>query len=154
MTTIAQAVRDYIQLEPTLYQLMTGGMYTWDETGRLGINYTTVPQAFNRSRLMPCLAVKIRGLLPTKDIRDEDEQIMSYIRNGQIFIYQEGGTDAIEEATQLVYNMLHDREPIDGVRCMFGPILDGRQEESLNGASMTIINFSLFGLFEPISKEI
>jgi hypothetical protein len=151
MLSEAQLFKEYLEQNEQLLLALPGGIYTWEETGRLGINFTNTPFAFNKALLLPCAFIKTKEIVPTNDLRDEAEQVMSYRRTFQIFIYQEGGTAILEEVFNMMYNMLQDKQPFPGVRTMFTNIPEGGQDESLNGANFIRIDGVEIGYLQPSS---
>lgn len=149
MYTQAQLWKQYFENEQNVVLALPGGIWTWEETGRLGISFTNTPLAFDRAVLMPCMLIKTRLITPTFDLRDEPEQIMSYKRTVQFFIYQENGTSVLEETYNLVYNLIQDKQPFPGVRSMITNVVEGLQEESLNGANFIRIDAVEFGIQMP-----
>jgi len=145
----AQMYKEYFEQNEQLLLLLDGGLYTWEDTGRLGINYSNNPLAFNGALIRPCAFIKTKEIQPTTDLRDEAEQIMSYRRTCQIFLYQEGGTAILEQVFNMMYNMIQDKQPFPGVRTMLTNIPEGGQDESLNGANFIRIDFVEIGFFQP-----
>ena len=145
----AQMYKEYFEQNESLVLSLPGGIYTWEDTGRLGINYTNTPLAFDGALLLPCAFIKTKEIQPTKDLRDEAEQVMSYKRLCQIFIYQEGGTAILEEIFNMMYNLIQDKQPFLGVRTMLTGIPEGGQDESLNGANFIRIDFIEIGFLQP-----
>lgn len=149
MYSEAQLWKQYFENDENVVLTLPGGIWTWEETGRLGISFTQTPLAFDGAVLMPCMLIKTRLITPTMDLRDEAEQIMSYKRTVQFFIYEENGTAILEETYNLVYNLIQDKQPFSGVRSMITNVVEGLQEESLNGANFIRIDAVEFGIQMP-----
>ena len=149
MLSEAQLYKNYFEQNEPLVLTLPGGIYTWEETGRLGISFTNTPYAFNKALLLPCILIKTKELLATEEVNDEAEQAMSFRRTGQIFIYQEGGTAILEEVFNIVYNLIQNKQPFPGVRTMITQVIEGGQEESLNGANFIRIDFVERGIKVP-----
>src|SRR5690348_14819186 len=72
--------------------LLTGGIYTFDETGRLGINRDSTPNAFDTTSglLKPCAIVKDRGRFPDGGVADDVTQRVSYRQLVEVWLYDDG----------------------------------------------------------------
>lgn len=72
--------------------LLTGGVYTWEETGRLGVNRDKMPTAFNSTTglLKPCCIVKVRSETPDNGIQDDATQDISYRAVVELWFYNDG----------------------------------------------------------------
>lgn len=149
MASDAKEIVDYLSTDATLVALLTGGLYCLEDVGQEGITFSNTPSAWDGPNLKPCLVVKGRDTMPTREIVDEVEQVMSYRRIIQIFIYAELGEDTLEQAAQLVYNNLQNKSPFTGaVMILFGGDA-GRQAEELAGANFVRQDYMLYGLKQP-----
>ncbi len=69
--TVESDVKDIINADSTLTGLLTGGIYTYDETGRLGISRQTTPSAFSGATIKPNLVIWNDGGSASFDIIQE-----------------------------------------------------------------------------------
>ena len=54
---ISEVIRDALAADATLVGLLTGGIYSYEQTGRNGISRVTTPTAYN-GFLLPCAVIK------------------------------------------------------------------------------------------------
>lgn len=99
--------------------LLTGGIYTYTETGGFGISPTSTPSAFNaKGILLPCAVVKDRDQVPDNGPKDDCTQVKSYRQVVEIWLYDDraAGFAAITTVRSRVFVLL------DGKRvssCLF-----------------------------------
>ncbi len=146
MPTTSQNIQSALTGSSALTTILTGGIYTFEDTGRMGITFRNVPSAFDGALLKPCAMVKARNKFYTSDLRDEASQLATFIQAIEVWLYQEGGDDIIEQAAHLVYNVLHDTKPYQGVRTIISAAPQGGQDESMNGASFIRTEYRLYGI--------
>lgn len=93
--------------------LLTGGIYTFDETGRLGINRDDTPTAFDGTTglLKPCAVVKTRAKIHDGGIHDDQTQEMSYRQVVEIWLYADGnaGYSTLESAQARIFTLLNGK---------------------------------------------
>ncbi len=94
--------------------LLTGGIYTFDETGRLGVNRDSTPSAFDGASglLKPCCVVKDRAQIPDGGVNDDGTQATSYAQIVELWFYNDGdaGYTVIEQAVDRVYTLFHGKK--------------------------------------------
>lgn len=101
-----------------LVALATGGIWDWDETGRLGINRSNAATsaAFTNGIIKPCLLLKMRTDLPFGEIGDDVEQVAGGRYMMEVWGYQDGGYNTITSMVDRVYTLLQGKR-VGGVVC-------------------------------------
>lgn len=92
--------------------LLTGGVYAFVDTGRLGINRKGTPDAFDADGLLkPCAVVKARGAVPDGGADDDGAQVASYRQVVEIWLYADGddALTTIEAAQKRAFTVLHGK---------------------------------------------
>jgi len=92
--------------------LLTGGVYSFVETGRLGISRTSTPGAFDADGLLkPCAVVKARGAAPDGGADDDGAQVASYRQVVEVWLYADGDAaqTTIEAAQRRAFTVLHGK---------------------------------------------
>lgn len=108
--SIVSAIKAILEADATLAAAATGGIWDWDETGRLGLNLTNTPTAFDGNGIIrPAIMVKLRSSIPDYDLADDDGQYVSLRHNVEVWIYQDTGYTTIETMRYRVYTLLHTK---------------------------------------------
>lgn len=108
--SIVSAIKAILEADATLSAAATGGIFDWDETGRLGISLTETPTAFDANGIIkPTIMVKIRSSIPDYDLADDDGQYVSLRHNVECWFYQDTGYTTIETMRNRVYALLHTK---------------------------------------------
>lgn len=107
MTTLA-AIKAILEADATLLALATGGVWDFDETGRMGLSRTATPTAFTSAGIIkPCLLLKLRSTLPDGILQDDANQYQSAREIIEAWFYQDSGYATIESMRARVYHDLH-----------------------------------------------
>lgn len=105
----AQAViKTALEDDTDLGDIATGGIWDWDETGRMGLSPETTPDAYQNGIIQPCILVKGRGERPDGQIADASVQQLSTREIVEIWFYQDTGYDQIALMKASVYGLLHE----------------------------------------------
>jgi hypothetical protein len=116
MSTVS-TVKALLEADATLLATATGGVWDYDETGRLGLSRTTTPAAFDASeRILPCLLVKMRSSQPTGELADG--QSLSVRDHLEIWLYEDTGYAHIDTMRERVYALLQAVQ-LDGTHGCF-----------------------------------
>lgn len=111
--TLTDDIKTLLAADSTLSTPLTGGLYTFEETKRLGISKQTTPSAFNTQTgiLKPCLLVKGRDPVPDGAISDLAAQYASFKQVVEIWVYNDGdaGYSVINTAIARIYVLLHGK---------------------------------------------
>lgn len=132
--------------------LLTGGIYTFEETGKLGINRDSTPNAFSATtgQLKPCLVVKGRSQVPDNGIWDDATQDLSYRQIVELWFYDAGdaGYSTIRAARDRAFELLHGKTVGSSKlipRLNSHPVLEGRDTD-LGHAAMCRSDYEIRGL--------
>jgi hypothetical protein len=132
--------------------LLTGGIYTYEETKRLGISRDNTPSAFNTTTglLKPCCIVKARAQTADGGISDDPEQSVSYVQVLELWFYDDGdaGFSTIEAARDRAFVVLHGQTVGASnliPRWVGNPIIDARDAQ-LDYAAMLRTDYNVNGL--------
>jgi hypothetical protein len=90
--------------------LLTGGIYTFAETKRLGVNPKTTSDAFDSNGLMkPTLVIKDRSQVADSGVTDDLTQRMSYRQIVEFWVYDDGDSTNItlEAVIARIFTKLH-----------------------------------------------
>lgn len=110
MTTLS-AAKAVLKADATLVAAATGGIWDWDETGRLGLSRTGTPTAWDSNlRIKPCVLLKLRSAEPDGSLRDDATQYSSVREMLECWFYQDTGYTAIETMRSRVYALLHAKQ--------------------------------------------
>lgn len=105
------AIKTVWEADGTLLATATGGIYDYDETGRLGINRTTTPDAFDSNELIkPCVLLKRRSRTPDNVLRDDANQYASAVDVIEAWFYEDNGTSNIETMAARAYILTHAKQ--------------------------------------------
>ena len=110
MTTLS-AAKALLEADATLLALATGGVWDWNETGRMGINRTNTAAAFTSTGIIkPCILLKLRSSVPFGDIADDSAQVISLREMLEIWLYADNTFTAIESMRARVFTLLHGKQ--------------------------------------------
>jgi hypothetical protein len=150
--SVSSDVKNFLETtDPTLTtDVLTGGIYDWNETGRMGITGGNVAtsDAFDGPLLSPCALIKFRGWNVGGGIVDEANQIYSAFGTLEVYIYNESDIDVIETAIDRIATALSEKKVATGVTCQWRGQSGEMQAEELNGAAMMIMYFRLLTIKE------
>jgi hypothetical protein len=150
--SVSSDIKDYLETaDPILTTaVLTGGIYDWNETGRMGINGSNVAtaSAFNGPTLRPCALIKFRGWNAGGGIVDEANQVYSAFGTLEVYVYDEQDIDVIETAVGRIASALSESKPASGITCQWRGQSGEMQAEELNGAAMMIMYFRLLTVKE------
>jgi hypothetical protein len=102
------AAKAILEADGTLLATATGGIWDFDETGRLGINRTTAPAAFDANEIIkPCVLLKLRSSEPDQALVDEGTRYQSVNEALEVWFYEDTGYSNIETMRDRVWILLH-----------------------------------------------
>lgn len=102
------AAKAVLEADATLLATATGGVWTFDSTGRTGINRTSTPAAFDSTGIIkPCILLKLRSSIPDDAVVDEGAQKASYREMIECWLYADPDFTAIETMSSRIYTLLH-----------------------------------------------
>lgn len=102
------AWKTVLEADGTLVAAATGGIYDFDETGRLGLSRTLTPGAYDSNGLIkPCILLKQRSATPDYQLADDTNQYVSVQEMLEAWFYEEDGYSNIETMRDRVYALTH-----------------------------------------------
>lgn len=116
MSTTLASAKAILEADSTLLALATGGVYDFDETGRMGINRTNTAAAFTSGIIKPCLLLKLRTSVAYGDIADDASQKTGARDMLEVWAYQDNGYSTIKSMLDRVYVLLQGKR-VGGVSC-------------------------------------
>lgn len=111
MTTLA-TLKTVLEADATLLATATGGVWSFDETGRLGLNRSNAAAAaaFTSGIIKPCVFLRAVTDTPFGDIADDAAQVVSMREVVSVMFYQDGGFTTIETMMARVFTLLHGKQ--------------------------------------------
>lgn len=101
------SIKARLEADATLLATATGGIYDLAETGRLGINRTNTPSAFDGAGVIkPCVLLRLRSATPDFVLQDDASQYQSVRELIEVYYYEDSGYTAIETMRSRVYALL------------------------------------------------
>ena len=143
-TTLANAKAILEADTGNLLLLATGGIWDWDETGRMGINRsnTLTTAAFTSGIIKPCIMLKLRSSVPFGDIADDPAQIVSARDMLEVWAYQHAGYSTIKSMLARVYTLLQGKQ-LGGFVCRWAmsvePLRDTDMDASVQRDDYSVI---------------
>lgn len=105
------AAKAILEADATLLATATGGVWDFDETGRLGLSRTLTPGAFDAGgRIKPCLLLKLRSSTPDHVLQDDAGQYSSVVEMLEVWFYEDAGYSQIDTMRSRVYALLHAQQ--------------------------------------------
>lgn len=129
--------------------LLTGGIYTYTETGRSGINRDSTPSAFDPTTrlLRPCAVVRDQEQTPDGGVADDRSQAVSYRQLVHIFLYQEGSaTTSTLETVAARLHTLFAGQKVGGYQVHWAGTLNDQREPALERATLMRVTFAVRGM--------
>lgn len=120
MTATLANAKTILEADSTLLALATGGIYDFDETGRMGIgrNNAATSAAFVGGIIQPCLLLKLSSSVPFGDIADDSLKLVSVRDMLEVWGYQDNGYSIIKAMLDRSYTLLQG-EQLGGAACRF-----------------------------------
>jgi len=101
------SIKTRLEADATLLATATGGIYDLTETGRLGINRTNTPAAFDSNGVIkPCVLLRLRSSTPDYVLQDDTSQYQSVREMIEVYFYEDSGYTAIETMRTRCYALL------------------------------------------------
>lgn len=145
MTTTLASAKAILEADSTLLALATGGIYDWDETGRMGINRTNTPGAFSGGIIQPLLLLKLASSVPFGDIADDSAQMVSVREMLEVWAYQDNGYGTIKSMLDRVYTLLQGKR-VGGVACRFAQKVQPSMRDSELDANVEYDRYAVIAL--------
>lgn len=111
--------------------VLTGGIYTWEQTGRNGLSRQTTPNAYvsNSPILRPCAVIKDRAQVPDGGIQNDKTPAVSYRQVIEIWLYDAGSstTSTLDTVANRIFALLHGQRVNSRLcRWLGNPMIDER----------------------------
>ena len=134
--SIQSAAKALLEADATLLAAATGGVYDFDETGRLGLNPTLIPGAFDSTTglIKPCVLLKLRSETPDGILQDDAEQTASISAMLEVWCYQHSGYTTIETLRDRVYVLLQSKQFGGAFLCRWAGNLRGPRDDAMDAA--------------------
>lgn len=136
----------YYAADSTLSAILTGGVYTWDGVGRLGLNDQTTPAMYNSNgTIKPAMLIRQLDENIEGSVNDGVTPIVSVAAVVQLWVYEDSGYTSIDAAIARLFTLSHGhilgaRFPLEWAGV---PFRRGRDFGALNGASVAQVNLSV-----------
>ena len=105
--SIVSEAKAVLEADITLAALATGGIWDFDETGRLGLSRTTTPDAYDEFGIIkPTILLKQRSDTPDYALADDNTQYVSSRVMLEVWLYEDTGYSNIEAMRDRVYTLL------------------------------------------------
>lgn len=143
MTVSLANAKTLLEADATLLALATGGIWDWDETGRMGINRSsaTTAAAFTNGIIKPCLLLKLRTSVAFGDIADDVEQVTGARDMLEVWAYQDQGYSTIKSMLARVYTLLQGKQ-LGGFVCRWAmdvqPLRDIEMDANVERADYAV----------------
>lgn len=127
-----------------LVALATGGIWDWDETGRMGINRSNAATsaAFTNGIIKPCLLLKLRSSVPFGDIADDAAAITGGRDMLEVWAYQDSGYSTIRSMLDRVYTLLQGKT-LGGFVCRWAgdlqPLRDTDMDANVERSDYSVV---------------
>ena len=108
--SILSTVKAILEADATLLATATGGVWDYDETGRMGLSRTATPAAFDSDlRIKPCVLLKTRERVPDGALVDDAVQLISYRQILEVWLYEDMGYAHMDTMADRIYALLHGK---------------------------------------------
>lgn len=145
MTNTLAAAKALLEADTgNLVLLATGGIWDWDETGRMGINRsnTATSAAYSNGIIKPCLLLKLRSSVPIGDIADDEAKVTGARDMLEVWAYQDAGYSTIKSMLDRVYALLQG-ETVGGIVCRWAgnmqPLRDIESDANVERSDYAVI---------------
>jgi len=144
MSTTLASAKAILEADSTLLALATGGIYDYDETGRMGINRTNsaTSSAYSGGIIQPCLLLKLRTSVPFGDIADDVRQVTGARDMLEVWAYQDNGYSTIKSMLDRVYMLLQGKQ-VGGAVCRWAldlqPLRDVEMDANVERADYAVV---------------
>jgi hypothetical protein len=120
MTATLANAKAILEADATLLALATGGIWDWDETGRMGINRsnTLTAAAFTSGIIKPCVLLKLASSVPFGGIADDEAKLVSVREMLEVWAYQHTGYSTIKSMLDRAFTLLQG-EQLGGFSCRY-----------------------------------
>jgi hypothetical protein len=141
-------IKALLEADATLLAIATGGVYDYDEVGRLGLGRDVAPTAYGTNGIIkPCVVVKGRGPRPTGAVQDDVLQVSSTSEVVEIWLYQDEGYTTIKTMEDRIYTLLHGKQVSGAFVCRWaGTALADQRDDTLGNVSVEREDYQVIAL--------
>lgn len=133
--SIETTIATLLAADATLLATATGGVHSFDSTGRLGINRTNTPTAFDSNGIIkPCVLVRLRSSNPDYALQDDSSQYVAMRSMVETWLYQDSGYSTIETMHDRIYALLHAQRFGGLFRCEWAGTIRGQYDYEINAS--------------------
>lgn len=142
----AATIKTLLAADGTLAALLTGGVYAWEETKRLGLSVTNTPTAFSSGVLQPCAIVRDRATV-AQGLRDEIGGYATARTVCEVWIYSDGNTDGttIRSAQARARALLSNKQIADSFQVSWVSGTNPERDPALNEALYVRDEYAVYG---------
>ena len=134
-------IKTVLAADGALTALLTGGVYTRAELGRMGLSRQSASDAYDSDlKLKPCAVIRQRSAVPDGAIVDEALQVASYRPVVEIYLYSDGSSTPPESAANRIYTLVQNQS-IGNFRWQWSNQLEDWHDPALDNANMIRIDF-------------
>lgn len=144
MSATLSSAKTILEADATLLALATGGVWDWNETGRMGINRSNsaTSAAFTAGIIKPCLMLKLRSSVAFGDIADDVERVTGARDMLEVWAYQDSGYSTIQSMLARVYTLLQGKQ-LGGFVCRWAqdiqPLRDIEMDANVERADYAVV---------------
>lgn len=145
--SLSDDVQAVLSADPVLIGLLTGGIYTRKEMGRLAVFRDSALPIFDADQvLQPIAIVNLRDELPTGEIQDTETQEQSVIQVVEVWFYDDGdhGFDTIAMARRRAYGLLFGQHVGKYILLKSAPDVQEKYDRLLSNAAYERSDFSAY----------
>jgi hypothetical protein len=137
------AAKAILEADATLLAMATGGVWDYDETGRLGLSRELTPGAFDANGIIkPCVLVKSRSITPDYLLADDANQYVSAREMLECWLYEDTGYANIATMKSRLHILLHATQLNGTFSCRWAGDIQPPRDTDLD-ASVERVEFEI-----------
>lgn len=141
MSTLS-AIKVALKADATLVGIATGGIWDLDQAGRLGLNRSTTPAAFDQDgRMKPSVLLKVRSTRP-EGLADGKYTTTREVL--EVWFYEDAGYTSIETMRERVFALLQAKQLAGTFQVRWAGDVCGQRDTELD-ASVERSEYSVIG---------
>lgn len=112
MSSTLSDAKTILEADATLLALATGGIYDWDETGRMGINRSNsaTSAAFSNGIVQPCVLLKLASSVAFGEVADDAAKVTGARDVLEVWAYQDSGYATMTSMLDRVFTLLQGQQ--------------------------------------------
>lgn len=148
MADFAALADTLLSADGTFSGLMTGGIYTYADTGALGISERSTPAAFSDTTgaLLPCCVLKNRAAVPFGGLHDVTTVYASYRQVLEVWLYADAaaGYSTLETARLRAHVLLNEAQLTGSFNVAWVNGLNDMRDEALQNACFVRDDYQVY----------